>query len=66
MNDPVPVPLDIFESEYIGFVDVLQQIPLSVIVVPPSEVALPPEEAETEVIEVMLVVVTVGAVFAQK
>jgi hypothetical protein len=44
----------------VGFVIVLQQTPLAVIVDPPSLVTFPPEEAEISVIDDIEVVVTNG------
>ena len=57
---PVPVPPVSFVSAVVGFAEVLQHIPRSVTVAPPSDVTLPPAEAVVEVMEVAAVVVTNG------
>ena len=61
VNVPVPVPSVVLLSEVVGLAVVLQQTPLAVTVAQPSKVTSPPEEAVVDVIEEMLVVVTVGA-----
>ena len=56
-----PVKLSLVnESDSVGSVDVLQQIPLTVTDAPPSCVILPPLLAVVEVISVIDVVLTVG------
>ncbi len=62
VNAPVPVPLVVLLSEVSGELNMLQQIPLAVTVVPPPDVTLPPPEAVEEVIAVIVLVVTVGVV----
>ena len=57
---PVVVPSVECEPVIEGFVVVPQQIPLTVIKVPPLEVIVPPETAVVKVIEVTAVVVSVG------
>lgn len=57
---PVPVPSVVLLSLVVGLVDVLQQTPLAVTEVPPSEVTFPPLEALVGVIEDIGVVVTMG------
>ena len=42
VNEPVPVPSEVFELAVVGLAEVLQQTPLAVIVKPPSEVTFPP------------------------
>jgi len=49
---PEPAPSEVFESEIVGFVLVLQQTPLAVTVDLPSEVTSPPPEAVLKVITV--------------
>jgi len=55
------VPSIVFELAVVGAVEVLQQTPCAVIVAPPVAVTVPPELAVVPVIEVITVVVTVGA-----
>jgi hypothetical protein len=52
--------LVVFESAVVGLTEVLQHIPRAVTVVPPSEVTLPPEDAEIDVIADKAVVETAG------
>lgn len=59
---PVPVPLDVVLSAVVGFVVVDQHTPLAVTVAPPSYVTLPPDTADVDVIELTVVVVTVGRI----
>jgi len=61
-KEPVPVPSDVLvDRAMVGFVVVDQTTPLAVIGAPPTDVILPPEVDEVVVIEVMAVVVSVGA-----
>jgi hypothetical protein len=62
VNWPVPVPFEVFESETVGFDDVLQQTPLAVTEALPSELISPPLVAEVEVMLEAVVVVNVGSV----
>jgi hypothetical protein len=57
---PVPVPSVVLESVMVGFAAVAQQVPLAVIVPPPSEMIFPPETAVVKVIEETTVVVRVA------
>ena len=57
---PVPVPLVVLESDIVGFCDVLQQTPLAVIGLPPSDVIVPPLVAEMDVKAELCVVEIVG------
>jgi hypothetical protein len=59
---PTPVPSVVLLLEMVGFVDVLQQTPLTVTAVPPSLLMLPPDTADVSVIELMAIVVSVGVV----
>ena len=56
----MPDPFVVFELLVVGLVEVLQQTPLAVTVVPPSEVTFPPQTALDAVIEDTKLVVTVG------
>jgi hypothetical protein len=58
---PVPVASDVFDPVIVGLAVVAQQVPLAVIVPPPSAVTFPPEVAVVNVIAVAAVVVTVGS-----
>jgi hypothetical protein len=58
---PVNVPSIVFELVIVGFSDVLQQIPLTVIGAFPLEVIFPPETADVRSANVTAVVVIVGA-----
>ena len=61
---PKPPPLEILPSEIVGVRLVeLKHIPLAVTVAPPSEVTLPPDDADWDVMSVMALMVTVGATF---
>ena len=60
INTPFPVPSLVQSPPKTGFGDVLQQTPLAVIGLPPSEVMLPPPVAVVEVMSEIAVVVTVG------
>jgi hypothetical protein len=62
MKTPVPVASDVLEPAIVGSAVVAQHTPLAVTDAPPSEVTFPPETAVVNVIEVIAVVVTVGAV----
>jgi hypothetical protein len=55
------VPLLVIKLAVVGLADVLQQTPTAVSAAPPVSVTVPPELAEFSAIEVMAVVVTVGA-----
>ena len=59
---PVPLSSIVLSMQFskVGFVDSLQQTPLAVTFAPPSEVTLPPQVAELEVILLIEEVVTVG------
>ena len=60
-KEPVPVPSEVLVVRaMVGLVLVDQTTPLAVMVAPPSEVILPPNMAEFEVIAVIVVVVNVG------
>ena len=53
VNDPVPVPSEVFEFAIVGFADVLQHTPRAVIADPPSKVIEPPHSAEVfEILEI--------------
>ncbi len=61
VKEPVPVPSVVFvERAIVGFVVVDQTTPLAVKEAPPSDVILPPEVAEVDVIAVMAMVVSDG------
>jgi hypothetical protein len=62
VNEPVPVPFDVFvERAIVGLVEVLQTTPLAVTDAPPSEVTLPPPvEVVCAMLVIGVVVVTVG------
>jgi hypothetical protein len=60
VNDPVPVPSVDLESAVVGFCDVLQQTPREVTGDPPSDVTIPPHDAELSVIALIAAVVTIG------
>jgi hypothetical protein len=55
------VPSVVLELAVVGAVVVLQQTPCAVIAAPPVAVTVPPELAVVAVMEVIAVVVTVGA-----
>ena len=57
---PVPVPSVVWLLLVVGFCEVLQQMPLAVMLAPPSEVMLPPPVAVVWVMLLTLLVVTVG------
>jgi hypothetical protein len=57
----VVVPSVVLEFTIVGAVVVLQQTPCAVIAAPPVAVTVPPELAVVPVMEVIAVVVTVGA-----
>ena len=58
---PVPLPLEVWLLLTVGFCEVLQHTPRTVTVAPPSEVTLPPQVAEVEVMLLTVLVVNVGA-----
>lgn len=58
----MPDPFIVRLFRIVGFMEVLQQIPLDVTVVPPSATTLPPQIADVVVIDVTAIVVTVGMV----
>ena len=61
VNAPVPVPLTVLVVKAIvGLIVVLQQIPLAVMVAPPSEVMFPPLVAVVPVMVDAAVVVSVA------
>ena len=61
VNAPVPVPSTVLVANAIvGLAVVLQQIPLAVMVAPPSEVMFPPLVAVVVVMPLIVFVVTVG------
>ena len=61
VNVPVPVPSTVLVVNVIvGLTVVLQQIPLAVMVAPPSEVMFPPDVAVVLVMLLIVFVVTVG------
>jgi len=62
VNDPGPVPSDVFVSRMVGFADVLQQTPLAVIAPPPSFDIFPPLPAVVYEIPETAVVVNVGSI----
>ena len=67
MNIPGPVPSWVLvDNEIVGFDVVDQTIPLDVTTLPPSEVTLPPDTADVNVIDEAVVVVTVGTVVDDK
>jgi len=51
VNNPVPVPSEVFGSEIVGSDDGLQQIPLAVTAAFPSELIFPPLLAVVEVMD---------------
>ena len=57
-----PVPSLVLESAIVGFAEVLQQTPFSVMSPPPSEVIVPPDTAELRVMPVIATVVSSGTV----
>ena len=61
MKTPTPDPSVVCESVITGLALVFQQTPLATTVAVPCEVTFPPELAVVPVIEVIAVVVTVGA-----
>lgn len=61
VNEPKPEPAKVTLPEVRGADAVPQQIPLAVTTAPPSEVMLPPLNAEEVVIEVATLVVSEGA-----
>ena len=65
LNEPEPVPLLVLFPFMVGLGEVLQHTPRSVTVALPSDVTLPPHTNEVGVIEVMVLVVTVGIVVAK-
>ena len=58
---PIPAVSEVLALAVVGAVVVAQQTPLAVIAPPPSAVIFPPETAEVKVIELIAVVVRVGA-----
>ena len=67
MNVPDPVPSCVLVvNEIVGFDDVDHTIPLDVTALPPSDVTLPPDIADVNVIDEAVVVVTVGTVVDDK
>ena len=63
VNVPVPVPSTVLVvNAIVGLALVLQQIPLAVMVAPPSEVMFPPDVAVVVVMLLIVFVVTVGIV----
>ena len=65
LNEPVPEPRHAAFPFMVGLGEVLQHRPRSVTVALPSDVTLPPHTNEVGVIEVMVLVVTVGIVVAK-
>ena len=61
MKLPAPVQSVVLLSAIVGFEFVLQQTPLAVTSVPPSDVILPPLVAEDDVMPVTVAVVKIGA-----
>jgi hypothetical protein len=59
VNEPLPAPSVVKESESVGCGEVLQHTPLAVTAAPPFEVTLPPEVAVVWVTADGWVVVTV-------
>ena len=63
VNVPVPVPSTVLVvNAVVGLTLVLQQIPLAVMVAPPSEVMFPPDVAVVLVRFVGVIVVRIGVV----
>ena len=63
VNAPVPVPFTVLVvNAVVGLTLVLQQIPLAVMVAPPSEVMFPPDVAVVLVRFVGVIVVRIGVV----
>jgi len=60
VNDPAPEPLEVLLLAVVGLADVLQHTPRVLAVAAPTKVTLPPEEAVVDVIDVILVVVTMS------
>jgi hypothetical protein len=61
---PAPVPSVVLLALIVGPVVVAQQTPLAVIAPPPSVEIFPPDTADVKVIEVVAVVVRIGATIA--
>jgi hypothetical protein len=64
VNVPVPEPFGKVEFEVVGFTEVPQHIPRAVTVALPSNVTLPPDDADEVVIAEMSAVDTVGTTVA--
>jgi hypothetical protein len=63
VNEPVPVPFTVLVvNDIVGLVVVLQQIPLDVMVTPPSDVMFPPDVGVEVVRFVGVIVVRIGMV----
>ena len=63
VNAPVPVPSTVLVvNAIVGLAVVLQQIPLAIMVAPPSEVIVPPDVAEVGVIFVGVLVERIGVI----
>ena len=60
MNEPAPEPLVVLLLSVVGLADVLQHTPRVATVAAPTTVTFPPEEAVVDVMEVILVVVTMS------
>jgi hypothetical protein len=60
VNEPVPVPSEVFESAMVGLAAVPQQTPRAVTADVPSDEISPPEAAVVSVTDVTAVVLTVG------
>ena len=66
LNEPVPEPLLVLFPFMVGLGEVLQHRPRSVTVALPSDVTLPPHTNVVALIEVTVLVVTVGIVVVVK
>ena len=66
LNEPLPVPLLVLFPFMVGLGEVLQHRPRSVTVALPSDVTLPPHTNVVALIEVTVLVVTVGIVVVVK
>jgi hypothetical protein len=65
VKEPVPVPSDVWGSEIVGFIEILQHTPLAVTGEPPSLVTFPPEVADISVMMETAAVVTTGTLVAE-
>ena len=66
VKEPVPVPSDVWGSEIVGFIEILQHTPLAITGEPPSLVTFPPELAVETVTLDIADVVTTGKFMVEK